>query len=111
MCFLHVFWGVLQNQGTKTSYLRRICLQNPASETFYCIYFKFILNLTENFDPGYSGVLCQTQIDNCASRPCLNGGTCTNGVGSYACECTPHFTGETCGDEVEGKIFNETIWS
>ena len=57
------------------------------------------------FDLGYSGVLCQTQIDNCASRPCLNGGTCTNGVGSYSCECTSHFTGETCGDEVEGNVF------
>ena len=39
-------------------------------------------------------------------RPCLNGGTCVNGVGSYSCQCTPQFTGETCQDEVEGNIFN-----
>ena len=39
----------------------------------------------------------------------MNGGTCTNGVGTYSCECTPHFTGETCEDEVEGKIHINTV--
>ena len=77
------------------SYLKRGCFKNPASSITFTVH---ILDFQ-----GYSGVLCQTQIDNCASRPCLNGGTCTNGVGSYSCECTPHFTGETCEEEVEGK--------
>ena len=65
----------------------------PLANSFMCVC-----------SPGYSGFMCQTQIDNCANRPCLNGGTCVNGVGSYTCQCTPQFTGETCLDEVEGNV-------
>ena len=36
---------------------------------------------------GYSGERCETDVDECASNPCLNGGTCTQGVGNYTCSC------------------------
>ena len=42
---------------------------------------------------GFTGFMCQTQVDNCANRPCLNGGTCTNGIGTYSCQCSAEFTG------------------
>ena len=50
---------------------------------------------------GYTGYMCQNQIDNCANNPCLNGGTCTNQVGSYTCQCSSEYTGDRCQDEVE----------
>jgi len=34
---------------------------------------------------GYSGLSCQTNINECASAPCTNGLTCTDGVNSYVC--------------------------
>ena len=34
---------------------------------------------------GYSGVLCATDNNECASSPCLHGGTCSQGVNSYTC--------------------------
>ena len=34
-------------------------------------------------------------------RPCLNGGTCTNDIGTYSCQCTPEFTGSNCQEEVQ----------
>ncbi|CAH1779950.1 unnamed protein product, partial [Owenia fusiformis] len=35
--------------------------------------------------PGYEGLRCDVDIDECSSNPCLNGVTCTDGVNSYTC--------------------------
>ncbi|XP_070205240.1 fibropellin-1-like isoform X3 [Littorina saxatilis] len=34
--------------------------------------------------------------DDCASGPCLNGGACTDLVGSYSCACLPGYSGSRC---------------
>ena len=35
-------------------------------------------------------------INECDSYPCLNGGTCSDGVNSFSCVCAPEITGRTC---------------
>jgi formylglycine-generating enzyme required for sulfatase activity len=40
-------------------------------------------------------------IDDCASRPCQNGGTCTDQVNGFACSCAAGFTGPTCAVDVD----------
>jgi Notch-like protein len=35
-------------------------------------------------------------IDECMNGPCLNGGTCNDGVNEYTCTCAPGFTGNDC---------------
>lgn len=48
-------------------------------------------------DTGYSGTLCQNNIDECViDRPCLNGGICFDTYGAYTCECGPGFGGNNC---------------
>lgn len=39
---------------------------------------------------------CSRHIDNCASSPCLNGGSCVDGVQSFTCQCAPGYTGVLC---------------
>uniref|UniRef100_A0A8C5G0L0 coagulation factor Xa n=1 Tax=Gouania willdenowi TaxID=441366 RepID=A0A8C5G0L0_GOUWI len=34
--------------------------------------------------------------DECLSRPCLNGGNCTDAVGGFTCSCSAPFYGLTC---------------
>ncbi len=46
--------------------------------------------------PGYSGTQCQTQINECASTPCMNSGVCTDYLNSYSCTCANGFTGVRC---------------
>lgn len=41
--------------------------------------------------PGWEGVRCQQDIDECASAPCQNGGVCVDKLAGYACAC---ITGE-----------------
>ena len=58
-------------------------------------------------DPGpswpscidYSVTVCvilPTDIDECASDPCENGGTCVDKVNAYTCDCVKGFDGDTC---------------
>ena len=36
---------------------------------------------------GFTDKNCSTNIDECSPNPCLNGGTCTDGINDYTCEC------------------------
>ena len=37
-----------------------------------------------------------TDIDECLGISCHNGGTCTDGVNEYTCECAAGYTGMNC---------------
>ena len=36
---------------------------------------------------GYTGVNCETNIDECASQPCVNGGVCQDLINKFKCSC------------------------
>lgn len=37
---------------------------------------------------GFTGHLCQYDVDECASTPCENGAKCLDGPSTYTCVCT-----------------------
>ncbi|GIZ04115.1 fibropellin-1 [Caerostris extrusa] len=45
---------------------------------------------------GFTGQFCEVDIDECASRPCYNGGTCVDLPQDYRCLCPPGYTGLQC---------------
>ena len=53
---------------------------------------------------GYTGTMCDIDINDCDPNPCQNEGTCTDGVASFICDCVTGYTGNTC--DVEGMY----IW-
>lgn len=46
--------------------------------------------------PGFTGLNCETDIDECASMPCKNNGVCNNLVNSYSCNCPLGYAGNNC---------------
>lgn len=58
------------------------------------------LEFTCQCTPGWEGQLCDTEINECASSPCLNGGVCVDKIAEYACACPMGFTGTNCEEEV-----------
>uniref|UniRef100_A0A8D0GC18 Sushi, von Willebrand factor type A, EGF and pentraxin domain containing 1 n=1 Tax=Sphenodon punctatus TaxID=8508 RepID=A0A8D0GC18_SPHPU len=47
--------------------------------------------------PGYTGLKCEMEIDECKSSPCLNNGICKDG---FHCKCLPGFTGVLCDKNI-----------
>lgn len=54
------------------------------------------LSFTCNCTEGWTGIYCQSDIDECESSPCQNGGICINKLASYDCACPTGFTGNNC---------------
>ncbi|KAM6915822.1 uncharacterized protein dlk2 [Xenentodon cancila] len=45
---------------------------------------------------GFTGLHCETNVDDCIMSPCANGATCVDGTNRFSCECPPGFSGRFC---------------
>ncbi|XP_029133379.2 protocadherin Fat 4 [Labrus bergylta] len=50
---------------------------------------------------GFTGTLCEDDIDECEVNPCENKGTCVNTAGSFYCHCQGGFSGSVCSADVD----------
>lgn len=56
---------------------------------------------------GFMGYYCETQIDQCQSNPCLNGGLCRTLINSFKCDCPSGYTVSKIEfDSIDKKYFD-----
>uniref|UniRef100_A0A672LG93 Neurogenic locus notch homolog protein 2-like n=1 Tax=Sinocyclocheilus grahami TaxID=75366 RepID=A0A672LG93_SINGR len=65
----------------------------------HCTFEMCILNMCV-LTTGFTGEMCQVDIDECASTPCHNGAKCLDRPNGYECECAEGFTGTLCTDNI-----------
>ena len=72
--------------------------RNPCKNGATCI--DIIDGVADSFNcscpPGYDGIYCKRNIDECASSPCQNGGFCVDYINQYSCLCEPDTEGSNC---------------
>ena len=72
--------------------------QQLSSFIFNCFPKVSLLINQDHYQNVYC-VLCASVTDECTSSPCLQGGTCNQGVGWFTCDCVPGYVGDTCDCE------------
>ena len=63
-----------------------------------------VINMNSLVHNNGSIMGCPEKRDFCASSPCKNDGKCSNGWGSYICNCSSGWTGKNCA-RPSGRIF------
>ena len=67
---------------------------NLMNNCFSSSLLQAVLNLHNNLE--ILTPLLLSDIAECQSDPCQNGGTCTDQVNSYSCACVAGYTGDDC---------------
>uniref|UniRef100_A0A1A8LUH1 Delta-like protein n=2 Tax=Nothobranchius pienaari TaxID=704102 RepID=A0A1A8LUH1_9TELE len=57
-------------------------------------------NFSCSCDVGFTGTYCHENVNDCASSPCKNGGTCIDGINSFECVCPDGWEGTICEADV-----------
>ena len=53
------------------------------------LFIKIVQSLFINMINLFLGLNCETNIDDCITRPCRNNGTCIDGINTFHCQCEP----------------------
>ena len=52
-------------------------------------------------EPGWSGDMCDVNINDCDPNRCANNGECIDGVNDFTCVCEQGFTGQRCQHKID----------
>ena len=64
--------------------------------TARCKWEKVNGDSASSITPCHSALSSPTDIDDCGSSNCQNGGSCVDGVASFTCACATGYTGSEC---------------
>lgn len=108
-CFTPLPEEAISSSDWKEPILAGPCQPNPCHhggvcETTYTHRGDAFLGYSCLCSPGFMGVHCQHNVNECESDPCLNGGVCTDMEANYSCVCPGEFTGSNCQHRCSGPL-------
>eukprot|EP00937_MAST-01D_sp_MAST-1D-sp2_P000518 g518.t1 len=59
--------------------------------------------------PGFTGINCETNVDECASTPCQNGATCVDSNNDFYCTCAAGYDGRLCENNIDECASNPCV--
>ena len=88
------------------------CLSTPCQNGGTCVHgaeWSYTCSCEPNFtgencescDLGWESADCSVDVDECASQPCFNRGTCYDDFNSWVCHCAAGYYGERCAGNVD----------
>ncbi|XP_077973714.1 sushi, von Willebrand factor type A, EGF and pentraxin domain-containing protein 1-like isoform X2 [Styela clava] len=75
------------------------CFAKPCKNSASCSGHGTTFTCT--CQPGYSGDVCEIDIDECSLHICAEGSTCIDEINGFSCECAPGYEGEYCRIETD----------
>ncbi|XP_035673359.1 fibropellin-1-like isoform X1 [Branchiostoma floridae] len=87
---------VCRSDPEPCAHAQDICFNNGACTTCFNGSYTYC-----TCPLGYEGVLCNMDIDECASNPCQNGATCLHGHNNYYCHCSFGYEGHNCQGDID----------
>ncbi|KAK3749986.1 hypothetical protein RRG08_005809, partial [Elysia crispata] len=78
------------------------CGANPCLNGAACHSSK--ANFTCACVVGFTGRLCEINIDDCQTDPCKNDGVCHDLINDYVCVCVPGFTDKNCTTDIDDCV-------
>ena len=70
-------------------FVRNLWAQLKITETYTVHFTPIVMSYNVPF-------VVAIDINECAGDPCLNGGTCTDGINAFSCQCVAGYEGSTC---------------
>ncbi|XP_029284924.1 protein crumbs homolog 1 isoform X2 [Cottoperca gobio] len=59
--------------------------------------------------PGFTGLRCEQEVDECMSNPCMNGGYCRNLINRFICVCDMSYAGDRCQTDTERAPYSSRV--
>ncbi|KAM4663381.1 protein crumbs homolog 2 [Discoglossus pictus] len=88
------------------------CRGKDICSTIPCLHGGDCLDLFNAFycrcKGGWEGTLCQSNIDDCMSSPCING-SCLDLEADYQCSCFPGYTGRNCETNIDDCVHHQCL--
>ncbi|MCA9571595.1 MAG: hypothetical protein KC656_27340, partial [Myxococcales bacterium] len=85
--------------GTEPTCVPGPCTPNPCAQGAACTVDQGVAVCA--CPAGFTGDLCEIDVDDCQGDPCAHGGTCTDAVDASTCACHTGWAGPRCGGDTD----------
>ena len=87
-----------------------LCTPNPCNNGGLCQVIIDANKMYCSCSPGFTGMYCEINIDDCKYNPCMNEGICTDGPNNFTCDCrNTGYTGFICDNNINECLISPCL--